>query len=137
LAAIADIWGGQAHDAPVGCAVALYIGLQGVDWRRGESVYLEHLLDADMQQNNGNWQWVAGVGTDAAPYFRIFNPTLQAKKFDPDGTYVRRWVPELAHLPNKLIHEPWRSPDSPVDYPLPILDHAEARARTLARYRSV
>ncbi|MDQ3691449.1 MAG: DNA photolyase family protein [Chloroflexota bacterium] len=109
----------------------------GVDWRRGESVFLEHLLDADTQQNNGNWQWVAGVGTDAAPYFRIFNPTLQAKKFDPDGAYVRRWVPELAHLPSKLIHDPWRSPDAPADYPPPILDHADARARTLARYRSV
>ncbi|MBA4169821.1 MAG: deoxyribodipyrimidine photo-lyase, partial [Chloroflexi bacterium] len=82
----------------------------GVDWRRGESVYLEHLLDADTQQNNGNWQWIAGVGTDAAPYFRIFNPTLQARKFDPDGAYVRRWIPELAHLPDKHIHEPWRAP---------------------------
>lgn len=80
---------------------------------------------------------VAGVGTDAAPYFRIFNPTLQARKFDPHGTYVRRWVPELAHLPDELIHEPWRSPEAPKDYPPPILDHAEARARTLARYRSV
>ena len=108
----------------------------GVDWRRGESVYLEHLLDADTQQNNGNWQWVAGVGTDAAPYFRIFNPTLQAKKFDPDGAYVRRWVPELAHLPNALIHEPWRAPEPPRGYPPPILDHAEARQRTLARYRA-
>ena len=108
----------------------------GVDWRRGESVFLEHLLDADTQQNNGNWQWVAGVGTDAAPYFRIFNPTLQAKKFDPDGAYVRRWVPELSHLPNERIHEPWRAAEQPPDYPAPILDHAEARARTLARYRA-
>lgn len=109
----------------------------GVDWRRGESVFLEHLLDADTQQNNGNWQWVAGVGTDAAPYFRVFNPTLQAKKFDPDGAYVRRWVPELAHLPDDMIHEPWRSVDRPQDYPPPMLDHAEARQRTLARYRAV
>ena len=108
----------------------------GVDWRRGESVYLEHLLDADTQQNNGNWQWVAGVGTDAAPYFRIFNPTLQAKKFDPHGAYVRRWVPELAHLPDELIHEPWRAPQVPKAYPEPLLDHAEARQRTLARYRT-
>ncbi|CAN5292400.1 hypothetical protein BH24CHL10_BH24CHL10_06890 [soil metagenome] len=76
------------------------------------------------------------VGTDAAPYFRIFNPTLQAKKFDPEGAYVRRWVPELAHLPSTLIHEPWRSPDAPADYPSPILDHADARARTLGRYRA-
>jgi len=109
----------------------------GVDWRRGESVFLKHLLDADTQQNNGNWQWVSGVGTDAAPYFRIFNPTLQAKKLDPDGAYVRRWVPELAHLPHDMIHEPWRSPESPQDYPPPMHDHAEARQRTLTRYRAV
>ncbi|CAN5473887.1 deoxyribodipyrimidine photo-lyase [soil metagenome] len=109
----------------------------GVDWRRGESVYLEHLLDADTQQNNGNWQWIAGVGTDAAPYFRIFNPTLQARKFDPDGAYVRRWIPELAHLPDKHIHEPWRAPGASPDYPAPILDHGEARQRTLSRYAAV
>lgn len=106
----------------------------GVDWRRGASVFAERLLDADAQQNDGNWQWVAGVGTDAAPYFRIFNPTLQARKFDPDGDYIRRWVPELADLDQAHIHEPWRAPSPPTDYPRPILDHAEARARTLARY---
>ena len=108
----------------------------GVDWRRGESVFLEHLLDADTAQNNGNWQWVAGVGTDAAPYFRIFNPTLQARKFDPDGTYIRRWVPELADVPSESTHEPWRAASPPGDYPAPIVDHAEARQRTLARYRA-
>jgi deoxyribodipyrimidine photo-lyase len=109
----------------------------GVDWRRGEAVFLDHLLDADTQQNNGNWQWVAGVGTDAAPYFRIFNPTLQAKKFDPDGAFVKRWVPELAGVPDAFIHEPWRAPEPPADYPPPMLDHAEARARSLDRYRAV
>ena len=109
----------------------------GVDWRRGEAIYLEHLLEADTQQNNGNWQWVAGVGTDPAPYFRVFNPTLQGKKFDPAGTYVRRWVPELADVPTELIHEPWRAPEPPRDYPPPILDHAEARERALARYAAV
>ena len=106
----------------------------GVDWRRGASVFAERLLDADVQQNHGNWQWVAGVGTDAAPYFRIFNPTLQARKFDPDGAYIRRWVPELAGLDPAHIHEPWRAPAPSRGYPLPILDHAEARQRTLARY---
>jgi deoxyribodipyrimidine photo-lyase len=106
----------------------------GVDWRRGASVFAERLLDADVQQNDGNWQWVAG---DAAPYFRILNPTRQARRFDPDGTYVRRWVPELADLPDDFIHEPWRAPSSRApDYPAPILDHAEARERTLARYRA-
>jgi deoxyribodipyrimidine photo-lyase len=109
----------------------------GLDWRRGESVYLEHLLDADVQQNTGNWQWVAGVGTDAAPYFRIFNPTLQAKKFDPDGAYIRRWIPELTGLDTAHIHEPWRAPSPPRDYPPPILDHTEARQRTLERYRAI
>ena len=106
----------------------------GVDWRRGASVFSERLLDADVQQNDGNWQWVAGVGTDAAPYFRIFNPTLQARKFDPDGTYIRRWVPELADVEDAHVHEPWRAPAPPTGYPPPILDHAEARQRTLARY---
>jgi deoxyribodipyrimidine photo-lyase len=106
----------------------------GVDWRRGASVFSERLLDADVQQNNGNWQWVAGVGTDAAPYFRIFNPTLQGRKFDPDGAYIRRWIPELADLGPAHIHEPWRAPTPPREYPAPILDHAEARQRTLARY---
>jgi deoxyribodipyrimidine photo-lyase len=107
----------------------------GVDWRRGASVFGERLLDADLQQNEGNWQWVAGVGTDAAPYFRIFNPSLQAKRFDPDGAYVRRWVPELAGMPDAWVHEPWLAPQPPGDYPAPILDHREARERTLARYR--
>jgi deoxyribodipyrimidine photo-lyase len=109
----------------------------GVDWRRGASVFSERLLDADVPQNDGNWQWVAGVGTDAAPYFRVFNPVLQSRKFDPDGTYLRRWLPELATVPDEHIHEPWRAPREPADYPAPILDHAAARERTLARYRAV
>jgi deoxyribodipyrimidine photo-lyase len=108
----------------------------GVDWRRGETVFAEHLLDADVQQNNGNWQWVAGVGTDPAPYFRILNPVLQSRKFDPEGAYVRRWVPELAHLADGHVHEPWRAPEPPPDYPPPVVDHAQARERTLVRYRS-
>ena len=109
----------------------------GLDWRRGEAVFLEHLLDADMAQNNGNWQWVAGVGTDAAPYFRILNPTLQARRFDPDGRYVRHWIPGLAEVPDEHLHEPWKAADPPDGYPAPILDHAEARQRTLARYAAV
>jgi len=108
----------------------------GIDWRRGEAHFAERLLDADTQQNGGNWQWVAGVGTDAAPYFRIFNPVLQSKKFDPDGQYIRRWVPELVALPSAHVHEPWRAPEPPADYPPPIVDHAEARERTLARFRT-
>ncbi|MGZ8475925.1 MAG: cryptochrome/photolyase family protein [Candidatus Limnocylindria bacterium] len=109
----------------------------GVDWRRGASVFTDRLLDADVQQNHGNGQWVAGVGTAAAPYFRVYNPTLQGRTFDPDGAYIRRWIPELADLDPSHVHEPWRSPSPPPHYPTPILDHAEARQRTLARYREV
>ncbi len=114
-----------------------------IDWRWGERFFMQHLLDADPASNNGGWQWTAGVGTDAAPYFRVFNPMLQGEKFDPAGTYVRQWVPELARVPQKYLHAPWTMP---VDvqqavhtivghgYPLPIVDHAEARERTLRAY---
>lgn len=109
----------------------------GLDWRRGESVFMEHLLDADVSQNNGNWQWVAGVGTDAAPYFRVLNPTLQARRFDPDGAYVRRWLPELAAVRDEHILEPWSAALPPPDYPAPIVDHAAARQWAIARYAEV
>lgn len=111
----------------------------GVDWRRGEAVFMKHLLDGDLAQNNGNWQWVAGVGTDAAPYFRVFNPVLQGTRFDPDGAFVRRWLPELDRVPDDVVHEPWRASaaERPRDYPEPIVDHAAARRRTLARYAAV
>ncbi len=115
-----------------------------VDWRWGERFFMQHLVDGDPAANNGGWQWTAGVGTDAAPYFRVFNPSLQGAKFDPEGAYVRRWVPELAHVPLKYLHEPWTMPLSEQvkagcrigkDYPAPIVDHALARERTLAAYR--
>jgi deoxyribodipyrimidine photo-lyase len=114
-----------------------------VDWRWGERFFMQHLVDGDPAANNGGWQWTAGVGTDAAPYFRVFNPILQAAKFDPDGAYVRRWVPELARVPARVIHEPWTTPaDAQLragciigkDYLAPIVDHAWARARVLAAY---
>jgi deoxyribodipyrimidine photo-lyase len=114
-----------------------------VDWRWGERWFMQHLLDGDPASNNGGWQWTAGTGTDAAPYFRIFNPVTQGQKFDPDGRFVRRWLPELAGVPDAMIHEPWRL--TPMeqrqagcligrDYPGPIIDHAFARERTLAAY---
>jgi deoxyribodipyrimidine photo-lyase len=114
-----------------------------IDWRRGERWFMQRLVDGDPAANNGGWQWTAGTGTDAAPYFRIFNPVAQGKKFDPEGAYVRRWVPELARVPVESIHEPWRT--DPVeqhragcvigqDYPAPIVDHTMARERTLAAY---
>ncbi|HET7089422.1 MAG TPA: deoxyribodipyrimidine photo-lyase [Anaerolineae bacterium] len=115
-----------------------------IDWRWGERWFMQHLLDGDPAANNGGWQWTAGTGTDAAPYFRVFNPVLQGAKFDPDGTYVRRWVPELASVPDRFIHKPWDMPhemQSSIecgigrDYPAPIVDHEQARERVLAAYR--
>ncbi len=115
-----------------------------IDWREGERWFRRMLIDGEPSQNAGNWQWVAGTGTDAAPYFRIFNPISQSKKFDATGTYIRRWVPELAGLDDKVIHAPWES--GPLDlaaagvilgdtYPAPIIDHAFARDRTLTAYK--
>ncbi|HEV3464667.1 MAG TPA: deoxyribodipyrimidine photo-lyase [Actinomycetota bacterium] len=115
-----------------------------VDWREGARFFLQHLMDGDLPSNNGGWQWVAGTGTDAAPYYRIFNPVTQAEKFDPDGDYIRRWVPELSRLQGPAISAPWRaSPDDleaagvrlGADYPHPIVDHTTARNRALARYQ--
>ncbi|MDH3517363.1 MAG: DNA photolyase family protein [Acidimicrobiia bacterium] len=108
-----------------------------VDWRVGELHFRRLLLDADVSQNVGNWQWVAGTGADAAPYFRIFNPTTQSRKFDPDGVYIRRWVPELRSLAGSEIHAPGPADLVGLDYPAPIVDHALARQRTLAAYGSV
>jgi deoxyribodipyrimidine photo-lyase len=107
-----------------------------IDWRWGESWFLENLLDGDMAANNGGWQWVAGTGTDAAPYFRIFNPILQSKKFDPQGEYIRRWVPELFNLDETAVHAPWEKGLDIPGYPAPIVDHKQARERTLVAYQS-
>jgi deoxyribodipyrimidine photo-lyase len=109
-----------------------------VDWFRGARFFLEHLVDGDLPSNNHGWQWVAGTGTDPAPYFRIFNPTTQGQKFDPDGAYVRRWVPELAALPTRYVHEPSKHPDGPPPgYPLPIVDHKAEREEALRRYAAI
>ena len=116
-----------------------------IDWRQGEQWFWDTLVDADAGSNPANWQWVAGSGADAAPYFRIFNPVLQGEKFDPDGDYVRRWVPELSALPAKVIHQPWTA--TPLElasagvslgktYPNPIVDHKAARERALAAYKT-
>ena len=104
-------------------------------WQLGARHFLDHLLDGDLASNNGNWQWAAGTGTDAAPYHRVFNPTTQAKRFDPQGRYVRRWVPELAHLSGAAALEPWSSVDGyDGGCPQPIVDHAVERRETLARW---
>jgi deoxyribodipyrimidine photo-lyase len=114
-----------------------------IDWRVGEHYFMQHLLDGDIASNNGGWQWTAGTGTDAAPYFRIFNPILQGKKFDPQGDYVRRWIPELKAAPDEFIHSPWEMTPGEQkragcligkDYPAPIIDHRFARERTLSAY---
>jgi deoxyribodipyrimidine photo-lyase len=115
-----------------------------LDWRWGEQWFMEQLVDGDPAANNGGWQWTAGVGTDAAPYFRIFNPILQGQKYDPAGRFVRRYVPELANVPDRYVHTPWEMPLAAQqaagcvigqDYPAPIVEHTLARERTLAAYR--
>jgi deoxyribodipyrimidine photo-lyase len=113
------------------------------DWRWGERWFMQHLVDGDPAANNGGWQWSAGTGTDAAPYFRVFNPILQGQKFDPQGTYVRRWLPELNQVPDQFVHHPWTMPLEAQqkagcligqDYPAPIVEHGQARQRALAAY---
>lgn len=105
-----------------------------IDWRRGEAWFWDTLVDADPANNPANWQWVAGCGADAAPYFRVFNPTLQGAKFDPDGAYVRRWIPELNEVPAAMIHEPWRAGGLARGYPEPIVAQALGRRRALEAY---
>lgn len=109
-----------------------------VSWRRGERYFMSKLLDGDLAANNGGWQWSAGVGTDAAPYFRIFNPVSQGRRFDPEARFVRRWAPELASAPLRCVHEPWLDPEqlARADYPPPIVNHAVQRERCLALFRS-
>jgi deoxyribodipyrimidine photo-lyase len=105
-----------------------------LDWVRGAREFLHRLVDGDLASNNHGWQWVAGCGTDAAPYFRVFNPVLQGRKFDPDGDYVRRYVPELRGIPGAAVHEPWKLPAPPADYPVRIVDHDTERKEALSRY---
>lgn len=106
-----------------------------LDWRLGESYFTEHLLDGDLAANNGGWQWSAGVGTDAAPYFRIFNPTTQSEKFDEAGSFIRTWVPELASLDAKSIHDPLPMARMKLGYASQVVDHTVARERTLKAYK--
>jgi len=105
-----------------------------VDWRLGERFFFANLVDGDPASNNGGWQWSASTGSDAQPYFRIFSPVAQGERFDPDGSYVRRFVPELRDVPADAIHQPWRTPLRCPDYPPPIVDHAERRRIALARF---
>ena len=105
-------------------------------WPHGARHFLDHLIDGDVASNAHGWQWTAGTGTDAAPYFRVFNPVSQGERFDPDGAYVRRWVPELRHLPGAAAHRPWEAPDGySRGYPERVVDHAAERVEALLRYR--
>jgi deoxyribodipyrimidine photo-lyase len=117
-----------------------------IDWREGEKWFWEYLYDADLAANSASWQWVAGSGFDAAPYFRIFNPILQGKRFDPEGDYVRQYVPELANLPIKYLFTPWETPQDVLEqsgvsldtnYPRPIVDLSQSRKEALARFKAL
>lgn len=117
-----------------------------IDWREGAAWFWDCLVDADLASNSLNWQWVAGCGVDAAPYFRIFNPILQAQKFDPEGSYIRRFLPELTHLPNKFLFTPWEAPETILNnagiilgktYPFPIVDLKVSRDKALQMYHAL
>ena len=106
-----------------------------LDWRKGERYFEQKLIDYEAASNIGGWQWAASVGTDAVPYFRIFNPTTQSERFDPDGTFIRKYVPELKHITDKSIHFP--DPSERDNYAMPIVDHKEARERALERFKAL
>jgi deoxyribodipyrimidine photo-lyase len=108
----------------------------GLDWRRGEAHFAQHLLDFDLAANNGGWQWAASTGCDAQPWFRIFNPILQSERLDPEGRFIKRYLPQLADLEGKLVHTPWKLGPlaMPPDYPTPIVEHEVARQKTLERF---
>jgi deoxyribodipyrimidine photo-lyase len=137
---------GYMHNRLRMVAASFLIKDLGIDWRRGERYFAERLNDYDLSANNGGWQWAASSGCDAQPYFRIFNPVTQSQKFDPEGKFIRRYLPQLDAIPDKYIHSPWLMPrtaaqhagiDPDVDYPAPIVHHEEARRATLARYAVV
>ncbi|MES2186664.1 MAG: deoxyribodipyrimidine photo-lyase [Pseudomonadota bacterium] len=137
---------GYMHNRLRMVAASFLVKDLGIDWRRGEAYFALHLNDYELASNNGNWQWAASTGCDAQPWFRIFNPVTQSRKFDPQGRFIRRYLPQLAKLPDAALHAPWMA--NPIeleaaglalgrDYPLPVVDHDTARAKTLARYAAV
>jgi deoxyribodipyrimidine photo-lyase len=146
-AGMRELWAtGWMHNRVRMIAASFLVKDLLVPWQRGEAWFWDTLVDADIGSNSASWQWVAGCGADAAPYFRIFNPVLQGEKFDPDGAYVRRWVPELKRLPAAFIHKPWEAPalvlkDAGVllgkTYPKPMVDHGKARDAALAAYGKI
>ena len=146
-AGMRELWStGYMHNRVRMVAASFLIKHLLIPWQQGEAWFWDTLVDADLANNAASWQWVAGSGADAAPYFRIFNPVVQGEKFDPDGTYVSRWVPELKRLPASAIHAPWLAPAEILasagvtlgkTYPAPIVDHQTARARALSAYGAV
>ena len=128
---------GWMHNRVRMIAASLLIKHLGADWREGEEWFWDTLADADLANNSANWQWVAGCGADAAPFFRIFNPVLQGEKFDPGGDYVRRFVTELRNVPDKYVHRPWEAPEPPENYPAPIVDLAAGRTRALEAFQAL
>jgi deoxyribodipyrimidine photo-lyase len=146
-AAMRELWlTGYMHNRARMVAASFLVKHLLLPWQEGERWFWDTLVDADLANNSGGWQWVAGCGADAAPYFRVFNPVLQGEKFDPEGDYVRRYVPELGKLEARWIHRPWEAPDDVLrkagvtlgeTYPPPIVDHAQARARALSAFEAI
>ena len=142
-----ELWQtGYMHNRVRMIAASFLIKHLMVPWQIGEAWFWDTLVDADSANNAASWQWVAGSGADAAPYFRIFNPILQGEKFDPDGLYVKKYVPELAHLDARYIHKPWTAPALNLSaagiilgktYPHPLIDHDFARKRALDAFQSL
>ncbi|MEQ8666584.1 MAG: deoxyribodipyrimidine photo-lyase [Rhodospirillales bacterium] len=135
-AGMRELWRtGWMHNRVRMAAASFLVKHLLTDWRIGAAWFMDTLVDADPANNSAGWQWVTGCGTDAAPYFRVFNPTLQGEKFDADGAYVRHWLPTLGDVETKYIHKPWEAPaDAQPDYPPPIVDHKTARQRALDRF---
>jgi deoxyribodipyrimidine photo-lyase len=137
-AGMRELWAtGIMHNRVRMIAASFLIKDLLIPWQAGEKWFWDTLVDADIGSNSASWQWVAGCGADAAPYFRIFNPVLQGEKFDPDGNYVRKWVPELRNVPNAHIHKPWEMPLPPKAYPARMVDHGMARDRALTAFKKI
>jgi len=142
-----ELWStGTMHNRVRMIAASFLVKDLLIPWTAGERWFWDTLVDADLASNAANWQWVAGSGADAAPYFRIFNPVLQGEKFDPAGEYVRKWLPALAKLPDNVIHQPWTASTAMLkqacvelgsNYPHPVVDHGMARDRALASFRKI
>ncbi|MBE0528340.1 MAG: FAD-binding domain-containing protein, partial [Thermoleophilia bacterium] len=146
-AALRELWAtGWMHGRTRMLAGSFLVKDLLLPWQAGAAWFWDTLVDADLANNTLGWQWVAGCGADASPYFRVFNPVTQGRRYDPDGVYVRRWAPEIAGLPRKYVQAPWSAPANALDaagvllgdtWPAPIVDHSEARSRALLAYEMV